>query len=44
MDFAGAFAAMKAGYKVSRRLWGPENGYLILEDGELVIKTAYLDM
>ena len=35
MDFAGAFAAMKAGYKVSRRLWGPENGYLIFEGGVL---------
>ena len=36
MGFAGAFFAMKKGYKVTRRDWGPENGHLILEDGEMV--------
>ena len=35
MDFAGAFFAMKKGYKVTRRDWGPENGYLIFE-GEVL--------
>ena len=36
MDFAGAFFALKKGYKVTRRDWGPENGHLILEDGVMV--------
>ena len=35
MDFVGAFIAVKKGYKVTRRDWGSNSGYLIFEGGVL---------